>query len=108
MYEAHISFVICGLDEGRWTAYAFDDTEFDGDALYDRIFPCEGFHADPIASEYHDDIDAELPIWNPREYFLRVVASRIARAAEEWEALVRPVERSITEYVRCPPLSCLD
>jgi hypothetical protein len=106
MYEAQFSLVICGSNEERWTAYAFDDTEFDGEELYDKIFPCEGVHADPVALD--DDIDAERPIWNPREYFLKVVEARMAQATVEWEVLVRSVERSIREYVRYPAIAFLD
>jgi hypothetical protein len=97
MLEAQFSFVICGCDETRWVAWAFDDTQFDGEDLSDRISPCKDVHQDPIAD---DDTDPELPIWSPREYFLNVVERRIARAAMEWEETVRPVERSIREYVR--------
>jgi hypothetical protein len=97
MLEAHFSFVICGSDEARWVGWAFDNTEFDGEDLLDRISPCPGFHADPIASD--GETDAELPIWNPREYFLMIIESRIAQAQEEWEGLVIPVERSIRAYV---------
>lgn len=106
LYEAHISVVICGSDAECWTAYAFDDGDFDGENLYDAIYPYKGIHADPIASD--GDVDAERPIWDPREYFLTVVAARMARVAEEWEALVRLIERSIREYVRFPAFSCLD
>jgi len=97
MLEVHFSFVICGCDETRWVAWAFDDTQFDGEDLIDRILPCEGVHQDPIAN---DNTDAECPIWDPREYFLKIIEARITRAAREWEATVRPVERSIREYVR--------
>ncbi|KAE9369078.1 hypothetical protein N431DRAFT_345415 [Stipitochalara longipes BDJ] len=100
MSEAHFSFVICGIREGRWAGYAFDDTESDGDDLQDKIL-CGGLHVDPIGSCLSvDDVDAELPIWNPREYFLDVVARRVARAADFWEALLRAIERRITDHVR--------
>lgn len=97
MFEAHFSFVICGSHEKRWAAYSFDDTEFDDEDLYDKIFPCEGVHADPIASD--DDTDAERPIWDAREYFLKIVSSRVRRATDSWDELLRPIERSIQEYV---------
>jgi hypothetical protein len=97
MLEAHISFVICGSDDDRWVAYAFDDTEFDGEDLADKISPCEGFHPDPFSSD--GEVDANFPIWNPREYFVMILDNRIAQAFKEWEGLVRAVERSIREYV---------
>jgi hypothetical protein len=82
IFEAHFSFVVCGGRENRWVAYVFDNTESDDESSYGRIFG-----------------DAELPIWDPREYFLTVVAARVIRAADLWEALIRGIERRITKYV---------
>lgn len=100
MFEAHFSFVICGSHESRWAAYAFDDTEFvAGEDLYEKIF-CDGFQWDPIASCLPvDDLDADLPIWNSREYFLNIVARRMARAAKSWDALLRTIDCRIDQYV---------
>lgn len=94
MLEAHNSLVIWGTDNHRWAAYAFADTDFDDEALVDKIFPDEGFQLDPIS-----ETEAKFPIWDPREYFLKVFELRIAQVLEEWEGLVRPVERSIHGYV---------
>jgi len=97
MSEEHFSFVICGIREKRWGAYAFDtDSGYD---LHDKI-DCGGQHLDPIGSCLSvDDVDAELPIWNPREYFLNVVARRVTRAADAWEGLLRAIERRIKNHV---------
>ena len=108
MYEAHFSFVVIGShQDGRWAGYAFDDTEFDEEDLYEKISPCEGFNADPIASDLlsDDDIDADMPIWNSREYFLNTVARRMAQAADSWGAVVRAIEKGIKEYVSCPTVA---
>jgi len=99
MSEGHFSFVIYGISERRWGAYAFDDTEPDEEDLQDKI-SCGGRHWDPIGSCLEDDIDAELPIWNPREYFLNVVARRVALGAHYWEGLLRAIERRIKNHVR--------
>jgi hypothetical protein len=89
MIEAHYSFVICGSDERRWAAYAFDAINLDDADLDEKIFPYEGFHADPIVSAIsRQEIDADFPIWSPREYFITVIANRIARVTREWEALL--------------------
>jgi len=66
IYEAQISFVICGSDDWQWVAYAFIDVNFDGDDLEDEVFSYEEFQKDPIALGEHD---ANLPIMNPRMYF---------------------------------------
>jgi len=63
MYEAQISFVICGPKDWQWVAYAFVDAHFDGNDLEDEEFSYEGFQVDPIAS---GELDANLPIMNPR------------------------------------------
>jgi hypothetical protein len=97
IYEAQISFVICGSDNWRWVAYAFVDTDFNGEDLGDEVFSYEGVHEDPIASDAK--LDANLPIGDPREYFLMIFEIRMAQVLKEWELLVRTVERSIKRYV---------
>jgi hypothetical protein len=54
---------------------------------------------DPICSGGLDDVDSELPIWDPREYFLNVVTTRVGLAADSWEALLRAIERRVKHYV---------
>jgi hypothetical protein len=100
MFEAHFSFIICGSQESRWAAYAFDDTEFvEEEDLYEKIF-CGGGQWDPIASCLSgNDVDANLPIWNSREYFLSIVARRMAQAAKSWDALLRTINCRIDQYV---------
>jgi hypothetical protein len=101
IFEAHFTLVICGTHEGQWDAYAFDDNEFEGEDLCEKLSVCEVFHPDPIASCLlsDNDTDADLPIWNPREYFLKVVANRTAAASEAWDSLIRATERSIRKHV---------
>ena len=105
MYEAQISLVICGPDEKHWDAYAFVDRYFDGeDLLEEDDFSYDGVQEDPIASDLENDpnlpiIDANLPKWNAREYFLDIVEFRMAQVVKEWEYLVRSVERGIKDYV---------
>ena len=94
--EAHMSFVICGVDDRRWSGYAFVDTESDGDDWVDRDCHYEGWHEDPITL---GEQNANRPIWNPREYFLRIVQFRMVQVLENWKKLVRPVESSINQYV---------
>jgi len=99
MSEEQFSFVICGVHEGRWAGYAFDDTKSDEEDLEDKIYG-GGLHVDPIASCRVDDVvDAECPIWDPREYFLNVVTRRVLSAVDSWEALLRAMERRIDHYV---------
>lgn len=101
MFESRFSIVICGSSEKQWAVYAFDDTYSDGDDLYEKMIgTLQPFHVDPIVSCLGgDDVDADLPIWNPRKYFLCAVANRITGAANGWMTFMRTVERSIKGYV---------
>jgi hypothetical protein len=94
MHEAQITFLICGSDDQRWAAYAFDDTHFDEDYFGDGTFSYEGIQDDPIA---RGKIDANLPIGDPREYFLMIFDIRLTQVREEWKYLVRRVELSINK-----------
>jgi hypothetical protein len=96
MHEAQVSFLLCGSDDQRWAAYAFVDTHFDDEDLRDEIFSYKGIQDDPIA---RGKIDANLPIGDPREYFLMIFDIRLAQVREEWKYLVRMVERSIKRRV---------
>lgn len=90
--------MVCGSDNLRWVAYAFvDAVPGDDEVLEEMSCSYEGVQDDPIASDY--ELDANSPIWDPREYFLMIVAARMIRVLGEWEDLVRTVERSIKEYV---------
>ncbi|KAH8588290.1 hypothetical protein B0O99DRAFT_693577 [Bisporella sp. PMI_857] len=95
IHEAQISVVICGSDNRRWVGYGFVDKKFDDEDMGDAQE--EGILDDPIASDY-GRIDANLPLWDPREYFLSIFEIRIDQVLKEWEFLVRTVERSIKRY----------
>ncbi|PSS22711.1 hypothetical protein M430DRAFT_16661 [Amorphotheca resinae ATCC 22711] len=95
MHEAQISVVICGSDNWRWAGYAFIDTSFEGEDLGDGIFSYEDVHEDPIAS--NSELHANLPIWDPREYFLTILEIRMTQVRKELEYLVRTVERSVKQ-----------
>jgi hypothetical protein len=98
MHEAQISFVICGSDDQRWAAYAFVDTHFDGEDLGEEIF---GVQDDPIQDDpiARCKFGGEYPIGDPREYFLMIFEIRSTEVREEWEHLVRMVERNIKRRV---------
>jgi hypothetical protein len=98
IHEAQISFVICGADNTRWVVYAFVDTDSDDEELEDEILSYREFHADPLSD---GELDANCPIWDPREYFLRIVEIRMVQVLKEWKYLARTVERSIRKYVIC-------
>ena len=92
MYEAQISFLLVGSDDGRWVGYAFDDTYFNDDK--NSVHKDE----DPIASDGKPT--ANLPIMNARVYFLKIFHIRSAKAFREWERLVWMVKHNIDTHVR--------
>jgi hypothetical protein len=99
IYEAQISIVLCGSANTRWVVYAFVDRYCEAEELVNEL-SSEGFHVDPIAGS--EALDADLPVWNPREYFLIVVVFRLAQILREWQNVVRRLESSIKKYASRP------
>jgi len=102
IYPTNISLTISGINDQQWVAYAFnnnafDDNDFDDEDLDDELCSSDGFHEDPIAS--NGAVDANLPVWNPRIYFLIIFEIRMHRALNEWTFLVRWIERHIGAQV---------
>jgi hypothetical protein len=44
-------------------------------------------------------VDANNPIWNPREYFLIILENQMCRVVKEWEYVVRQLQRSVKQFV---------
>ncbi|KAF2474684.1 uncharacterized protein BDR25DRAFT_311128 [Lindgomyces ingoldianus] len=111
IHEAQISIVACGSDNSRWVTYAFVDTEFDDNPTDDDgIFEEEELdelNEDPIADDGECStgwvVDADKPIWDPREYFLLMVERRMTQIFREWIHLVRKVQRSVKRYEKTHP-----
>ena len=94
LHEAQISFVIIGLDEWVWTAYCLTETYFGSEEsieyYYRRGYDAPSGGAKPM----------HYPIWNPREYFLFILASRIRQSRQEWFNAVRTLEARIQYHVK--------
>lgn len=96
---------MAGRDEWNWTAYAFVDPRLD-----DEIYLDIDIHEldedlgseDPISA---GKLDGDLPLWNPREYFLAIFSFRIMQIQREWDDVARELERRIDRYVSVPYLS---
>jgi hypothetical protein len=105
LYQAQISCVVHGFDEWQWVAYAFEDTQHepsehgddndDGDDLVDYATSSQGFKEDPIAR----GLNASLPIWRPRQYFLKALELRLTIVSREWHQLVYKLVADTSEYV---------
>ncbi|ORY16285.1 hypothetical protein BCR34DRAFT_557542 [Clohesyomyces aquaticus] len=101
--HTQFSLVVTGKDNSSWIAYAFASTGNEEDDLDGRCeeFLYDGqFHSDPIFED--GSTDANLPIWDPREYFLRAVENRLNRISSEWSLLIDVLEKSVKRYrARC-------
>jgi hypothetical protein len=110
LYEAQISCVVAGTDHWRWVAYGFVDNYFDPTEEGKETLQSyhedgeleEGMRADPFT--YGID-DADNPIQDPRQYFLRVFQIRIEQVKSEWHQVVANLQQSIREYDQVRPIS---
>ncbi|KAF2665910.1 hypothetical protein BT63DRAFT_44003 [Microthyrium microscopicum] len=98
---SHISFALCGPSNTQWTALCFVD-DFDAESdndedVNDMLDPDTGdFEADPFMT--HGNLDAGVPIWDARLYFLRVFESRVSQTLIAWKALVWWIEKNVKEH----------
>ncbi|KAF2707121.1 hypothetical protein K504DRAFT_447157 [Pleomassaria siparia CBS 279.74] len=114
--DAHICLAVCGIDHTRWNCYAFVDTKFrdelagqkdededddeNDENTDDEDAPGLEPH-DPIAADSDGvTIFADKPIWDPREYFLRNVDTRMKQVLREWRHLVQNVKTSVENYTK--------
>jgi hypothetical protein len=92
IYPAQISVAICGTNAKQYIVYGFEDTHFDPDREFGKDeFSLTGIHVDQISNS-KGDIDANLPIWNSREYLLATLVHRVKQVHKEWDLLVRTLE----------------
>ncbi|KZL72472.1 transcription factor sef1, partial [Colletotrichum tofieldiae] len=106
LYEAQTSLVVTGPNSSIWTACLLTDTYFrdqmdinDEELLsyHDAARVNDGLYYDPLTSGDHD---ANIPVWNPREYYCLVLMVRIKRIKEEWVKILYHLKNRIDEYVR--------
>ncbi|KAF2493443.1 kinase-like protein [Lophium mytilinum] len=95
IYKSRFSLMICGSDNQRWIAYAFEDRDSEDEAIEEDDCSYEVIQEDSIIA---DGTDANLPIWDPREYFLLTVERRGKNILEKWETLISAVESRINDY----------
>ncbi|KAI4691425.1 uncharacterized protein J4E84_003719 [Alternaria hordeiaustralica] len=117
--KAHTSIVICGWDKSKWVGWAFvnaslnpklrEDEEDDGEGQEDEP---EDVEEDYFAVDGDGRTcsirDANVPIWNPRRYWLRIIELRVLRILEEWVLLVRFVEKGVEAWVGIPESKRVD
>ncbi|KAL9079867.1 MAG: hypothetical protein Q9157_001269 [Trypethelium eluteriae] len=100
-HEAQVSMLLYGIDEWVWTVYCCVDTYF-GTEPDHRTYH-DGFE-DDLGMSYGVDApsggsrELRFPTWNPREYFLMVLARRMMQATREWTNLVHVFEERLIHY----------
>jgi hypothetical protein len=92
--EGQTSCVVAGSDDWRWVGYGFVDTEIDG---FLTDLSKDDLSFDIIAA---GELEANIPIWKPRDYWLKLFEIRIEQVRREWEYLIHKVELSVNRYVR--------
>jgi hypothetical protein len=93
-YEAQTSFLLVGVDEWYWTAYCCTDTFFGSErspSSYADLRLDGPAGGSPFMSSQ--------PVWNPRSYFLRALATRISQATKEWAVVVAVLQSRLESYV---------
>jgi len=92
--EAQISCVVAGSDHCRWVGYGFVDAEIDG-------ILAESSDEDLLQDQIADSkLEANFPIWRPRDYWIVVFEIRIGYVKSQWDYLIDKLEAGVNQYVR--------
>lgn len=106
VYQAHFSLILSGHSDRRWVAYSFDNNNIEDDE--DEEDKNSKDDKCPLREDMMA-LDAEgytdMPIFDPREYFLLTFRSQMDRILKEWTYLVRHIDRDVHAYVCRIPLS---
>jgi hypothetical protein len=82
-----------GVDDWCWTVYCCVDVYFgskESPDLYD-----ESEQDAPLGGTK----DRKWPVWNPRDYFLKVLSVRVAQITREWGNVLCGLEERLRPYV---------
>lgn len=98
--QAQISVVLCGTSERRYTVYCFEDNDLDEDReMGDDEFSEEGVQVDQVVKgDTENVVDANLPMWNPREYFLVILFERVKQINVEWAQIVQIIDTAFNKF----------
>lgn len=106
LHEVQTSFLVVGNNNTVWTAYLFTDTYHDGGSAksnhddlssYQQRSNEDELFYDPLTMGHHD---ANIPIWDPREYFCLIVRIRLGLIKEEWAYILVFLTGKIGFFVR--------
>lgn len=96
--------MVTGIDEWFWTGYGFVDTYYhsEGSGESAEIFGNDPNQMDPLLCGRHE---LSRAIWDPREYFLRVLLCRMEQVKEEWTNVVSRLLQEIKPHVSGPMIT---
>lgn len=94
MHKTQFSLTICGTDNARWIAYALEDAKHDEDREVGENEHVPGWRSDQISL---GQLNADIPLWDSREYFLTVCLIRVKQVTQETCNLVRTIEKAHQE-----------
>ena len=97
LYESQISVMVTGIDDWVWAGYCFVDVYFKDENHLERVEQIFNARIDPHSCGRYP---ADLPIWTPREYFLRALSARMQQIKQEWDNSVSRFIQQIEPYVR--------
>jgi hypothetical protein len=108
IYEASVSVIVTGVDDWRWIAYGFVDTYFKNDNSNETVEHYEDGQLDAFSA---GKFSIQSPIWNPREYYLKVLEARMEQVTQEYSNSTFKLLELSEPYVRnsfnLPILRCM-
>lgn len=103
LYEAQISGLVAGTDETRWNGCLFVDNYFDDEEGKETVLCYHedslgegGMLMDPLT---FGTCAIDMPVWNPRSYWLMLLRVRLNQVFGEWQTVVTKLRESTREYV---------
>ncbi|KAK4194698.1 hypothetical protein QBC40DRAFT_301885 [Triangularia verruculosa] len=99
VHEALFSCMVAGVDNRHWTVYGFFDTYHDGsDSKHDVRF------YEPASDEIPEDpltggrYASDRPLFNAREYYLRIMMCCVAEVKSEWQNTGKILVKALKPY----------
>ncbi|KXH47345.1 hypothetical protein CSIM01_05282 [Colletotrichum simmondsii] len=106
IYSSHMSVMVTGYDEARWTGLGFleswfeeilDDPSPDMISRYENDFS-DGCLFDPLGRGKQE---ASISYWLPRMYFVCILEIRLRQVLQEWESLMWHLEKRVQDIAKC-------
>lgn len=96
IYESQISCNITGPDVWRWVAYFFVETYHDHESRETvQEHHADSFPMDPLTN---GTVAADMPLADPRAYFIVVFHIRLSQVKCEWEKIVDKIRQGVRSF----------